>query len=500
MPDSALPLTLKLGTAAEFAAVRAFLHGADFTDATLCRLLKIKGLNELWQASCATVPWADTSPALEWAIKVLARGQAFDSAQTRALCGETVFAAFRALGLLRDSKADAANVVCPVWLYPLRGQLLVSDRRDDPDGGPFSPAADVVFPAIYGGTLRFLDLLPAPAGGDALDLCGGTGVGALLLAKSATTATTADLTPRATFFAEFNGRLNGIAMESLPGDLYAPVAGRQFDFISAHPPFVPATGPNMVYRDGGETGEEITRRTIEGLPDHLRAGGLCVILCVSRDTDEKPFEWRVRDWLGEQADAFEIVYGCEKILSVEEVVESMKHRGQQISAAESTQLIERLKSRGTRQFVYGATFIQRHDRAVAARPTRVRMAFDATAADFQRVFNWQAITRRPDFETWLAASRPRLAPGIELTVRHVVSEGQLVPAEFMFSRESGFPVRLKPDGFVVPLAARLNGQATVAEVFATAREADELPPGFRLQDFAGLVRMMLASGLLLTGT
>src|SRR5262249_57650861 len=59
-----------------------------------------------------------------------------------------------------------------------------------------------------------------------------------------------------------------------------------------------ATGDTMVYRDGGATGEEVTRRVIEGVPTHLLPGGSCVILCVSRDTEEQTFEQRAGDWLG----------------------------------------------------------------------------------------------------------------------------------------------------------------------------------------------------------
>src|SRR6185369_4257091 len=131
----------------------------------------------------------------------------------------------------------------------------------------------VVFPAIYAGTLRFLRLLPQGRDLETLDLCGGSGIGALHFSRTVRAAATADITERAALFAEFNARLNEAAVSSFCGDLYSPLSGRKFDVISAHPPFVPATGQNMVYRDGGNTGEEITRRIVEGLPTHLRAGG-----------------------------------------------------------------------------------------------------------------------------------------------------------------------------------------------------------------------------------
>jgi SAM-dependent methyltransferase len=387
-------------------------------------------------------------------------------------------------------------VVCPVWLYPADGFVVATDRREDPEGDAFTPPQDIVFPAIYAGTLRFLRLLPDAHDGDALDLCGGSGIGALHLARTARTAATADLTERSAFFAEFNARLNGVKLQSFCGDLYAPVSGRQFDLITAHPPFVPATGTNMVYRDGGETGEEVTRRTIENLSAHLRPGGTCVILCVARDTQEQAFEHRVRDWLGAARDEFDILFGLEKVLTVEEVVDSLRKRGQQITEAEARQLYERLRSLGTRQFVYGAVFLRRCPEASAKEPCRVRLTTAGVAADFERLLHWRRHCRQPGLPEWLAKSRPRFAPRLQLTARHVVREGKLVPAEFVFEIEGGFHAALRPDAWVVPLVARLEGDQTVAEVFDAARAADELPTGFKLEDFLELVRKMIERGFL----
>lgn len=107
------------------------------------------------------------------------------------ISGEETFDAFRSLGLLRSARKSPSAVVCPVWLYPCDGFVVASDRTDDPDGEPYQPSADVVFPAIYGGTLRFLRLLPDAQNGAALNLCGGSGIGALHLSRTARAATTA---------------------------------------------------------------------------------------------------------------------------------------------------------------------------------------------------------------------------------------------------------------------------------------------------------------------
>ena len=511
---------LCLGSPREFACVREFFRRSGFEEITLCRLLGMEDMSDFgrvqWEkfdhpgaavrpnsgspgaenpAAPAGVTDGKLESALRWCIQVLARGLPCAVAEARSVCGDEVFTAFRSLGLLRPAKKSSEMLVCPVWVYPANGFVVASDRRDDPDGEPFTPPEDVVFPAIYAGTLRFLRLLPEARGGEALDLCGGSGIGALHLSRTARSAATADLTPRSAFFAEFNARLNGVALSSLCGDLYQPVSGRQFDLIAAHPPFVPATSPNMVYRDAGATGEEVTRRIVEGLPAHLHPGGLCVILCVARDTDDQPFEQRVREWLGAARDEFDVVFGLEKILSVEGVVDSMRKRGQQVGEEGARDLLARLRAFGTRQFVYGALFIKRCLEPAAA-PSRVRLSLAGGAADFERLLAWRAHCRRPGFGEWLAASRPRLAPQLELTARHLVREGELVPAEFIFSIAGGFEAALRPDAWVVPLVARLEGKRSVAEVFEQARAAEELPGGFTLEAFAALVQTMIERGFL----
>ena len=98
-----------------------------------------------------------------------------------------------------------------MWLYPVDGFLVISDRHDDPHGRAVAFADDAVFPAMDAGTLRFLKLLPDARGGAALDLCGGCCIGALHLSRTTRDTVTADLTERSAFFADFNSRLNAQA-------------------------------------------------------------------------------------------------------------------------------------------------------------------------------------------------------------------------------------------------------------------------------------------------
>lgn len=493
---AAKDVPLHMGEPGEFSRCRNFFREAAFNDANVCQILSLQTISDVGAVKWEEKPLASIPAGLRWCINVFMRGLPASESESRTICGGETFDAFRSLGLLRPAKKDPTAVVCPVWLYPCDGFVMASDRTSDPDGGPFQPGEDVVFPAIYRGTLRFLELLPGARNGEALDLCGGSGIGALRFSRTARSVTTADVAERSAVFADFNGRLNGVQMASVCGDLYEPVAGRQFDVISAHPPFVPAVGPNMVYRDGGDTGEEVTRRIVAGLPQYLRAGGTCVILCVARDTGEKTFEQRVHDWLGERRDEFDVVYGYEKVLSVGEVADSLRRGGKGPDGFDALKIAERLRSFDTRQFVYGALFIRRLNGGTARGPLRLQLTTQGGAEDFQRVLAWREQERQPDFARALADSRPRLAGNLELTIRHVMQNGELVPAQCTFTIEAGFEAALRPDGWVVPLVARLDGKKSVREVYEQAKSADELPTGFPLDALVDLVRQMVERGFL----
>jgi SAM-dependent methyltransferase len=491
---TAASMPLRLGASGDFAICRDFLRECAFTESAICAWLKLDDLSSLGKVKWEGLDPGAVEPRAWAALQLFLRGETYPRAEFVANAGEGALGAFASLGLLRSSRVNPEHLLCPVWLYPVDGFWVVSDRPVNPEESRDTTADDVVFPAIYAGTLRFLRILPDAKGGDALDLCGGTGIGALHLSRAARSVATADLTKRSALFAEFNGRLNGVAVESLEGDLFGPVGGRTFDLITGHPPFVPATGTTMIYRDAGEAGEDVTRRMIEETPKHLRPGGTCVVLCVARDTHEAPIEERVRDWLGESHADFDILYGQEKILTVEAVVESMARRGQNLSPDAAQSLLERLRSLGSRQFVYGAIFIRRLRAPHNLPPFRFRISPEADASEFERLFAWREETRKPGFQEWLTNFAPRLNSRVQLTARHVVHEGELVPGEFIFSIDAGLQAAFRPDGWVVPLLARLNGTRTVKEVFLSAQAADELPEGFRLEDFAGLVRQMLERG------
>jgi len=81
-----------------------------------------------------------------------------------------------------------------------------------------------------------------------------------------------------------NARRNGVEVELLQGDFFAPVAGRRFDAIACNPPYVSEAefatlDPSVKDFEpkrallGGVSGLEFYERLAREAPSHLKLGG-----------------------------------------------------------------------------------------------------------------------------------------------------------------------------------------------------------------------------------
>lgn len=109
----------------------------------------------------------------------------------------------------------------------------------------------------------------------ALDLGCGAGALALGLSSVAEQIVMTDIYARAIDFGHINLALNRVSnVDARVGDLYEPVTGEAFDLIVCQPPFVSAPPEELVtYLHGGSRGDELERRILSGLIEHLTPNG-----------------------------------------------------------------------------------------------------------------------------------------------------------------------------------------------------------------------------------
>jgi SAM-dependent methyltransferase len=490
---------IRLGTREEFARVASSLKNAHFDSETIQRTCKIASMSDIGSVKDQEVDFSNTSAELQLFIQLFLFQRLVPLSKVESVLDRLTLQAFLALGLLGQGEFGEDQVYSKVLLYPVADFLVASDRHGNPDGSDFAPSADIVFPAIFAGTLRFLELLPRTHTEAALDLCAGSGIGAFVLSRYSSRAVCADISERAARFASFNRKLNDLSnVESVRGDCYAAVEGQTFDCIVAHPPYVPSLSIDAIWRDGGPTGELLVRRIIEGMPRCLRPGGTFCLVTLALDTTEAGFEERARRWLNDASREFDIIFAVSNERTPEEVVKELCERNQAFGPEGARKTAEAFAEAGVKKLPYGALVMRRHTRFGEREPWtfRTKLSEVTEGPDFERAFALHERFSRPDSLLQLAQARPRLAPRLQVVITHVVHEDTLLSAEHVFETDKPFNAHGQVEGWMVPLFARFDGQRSPNEIYNQAKANGELPDGFALDDFVGLIARMIERGFL----
>lgn len=489
---------LRLGTTQMFAQARDVFNTAEFNEANLCGILQLSSLSELGRLRREAIDVRSVSKKLAALVQAFLLGEPVARAEFERELPRAHLEALVDLDLLRPVSGHRDALCSPVFLYPVSDLLIASDRQDVPSDGADRLQEDSVFAAIFPGTLRFLKLLPGRPLGEALDLCSGTGIGALRLSGHARHVMATDLTARSVHFSRFNAALNNRCnLDAAQGDLYAAVAGQSFDVITAHPPYVPSLGDHAVYRDGGDAGETVVRRIVEGLPGALRRGGTFYSMSVGLDTKEGQFEERARRWLGAAGPEFDVVFAYGDQKSPHAAVSDIVSRAKHVKTLDAERLQQAYENLGALRLVYGALVI-RHRADDSGQPWTLRpiLGIETTGDDFDWLFEWRDQCARPGFVERLAGERPMLSPHLQVKAIHVVRNGALVPAQFSLEAARPFETTTNVDPWVVPLIAQLDGNRRLEELHHSARAAGEIPPGFGIGDFTKLTAMLIERGCL----
>ena len=142
--------------------------------------------------------------------------------------------------------------------------------------GVFSPISDswMLADALRRETL--------PPGARVLDLCTGSGLLAVTAACRGAQATAVDISRRSVLTAQLNARLNGVRVRGVRGDLLDAVRGERFDCIVSNPPYVPSPrdagrGASRAW-EAGRDGRILLDRICDDAPDHLREGGVILLV------------------------------------------------------------------------------------------------------------------------------------------------------------------------------------------------------------------------------
>jgi SAM-dependent methyltransferase len=330
-----------------------------------------------------------------------------------------------------------------------------------------------------------------------LDLCAGSGVAALKAAKGfARQAVAADIADRSVLVAEFNRRLNDLAnVENVQGDLYAPVAGRQFDRIVVHPPYVPVLRPKYIYHDGGDDGEQIIRRAVTEMPPYLAPGGLFYLMAMVSDRADEPFEDRVRKWLGEAGNEMDVAlfpmhslepndFASRAVLSNPTPLED--YRAFQV-------LFRRYR---IRQLVYIVLLIQRRAENRAVFTIRRQAKLESEPQALTSAVTWETSLRRDGGVRSLLDAKVRANEDARLNVPHSLGTEGWAPAGYVLSVSTPFSMEARTEPWAAHLLAFSDGTRTVRENLELMLQQEILPQGVPPEEFAQAVSVLISGGFL----
>jgi len=503
--DASGKVPLNLGAPEDFRRVAGILRDAGFTEQAICTRLGIEELHRIdspFIAKAAKDLEEARDPLASW-ILLFVLGRPLHRSRLESMLSREELAALRALDLLR---LDAARELCvaPVRLVSLAaipgsgGELLIaSDRGNHPDGTPLRPFPDFVFSAHNPLTRQFLSLLPAGPAATVLDLCTGTGVAALAAASSAERVVAVDIAARSAHFAAFNRLLNGVGnVEIMTGDLYEPVAGMSFDRIIAHPPYVPSFYDAPIYRNGGDTGEKVVRRILQGIPEHLNRGGTFHTLGIAMDAEGKLFEERAREWMGGGQD-IDLIFALREPKAPEEFGRLLGSR----SVGAELQVYERwmqlARSMRIENVVYGALVGHRHPVPRKAQTRRVQFGSGVDARNFERLFGWFDWLEAPGAAERILEVRLRMPPELKLEVTYGAAGGELQPEQFhVVGGGATFPTKVQVDAWVVSVLVGFASGKRGLEVYADLSDRGKVPPGGGKAEFAELLLWLVERDIL----
>jgi methylase of polypeptide subunit release factors len=495
--QSIRPLPFVLGSEERFAAIRALFADVGYTEAGVVARCGIETIYQLTSTGRGRTTAQELGDALDLLIHLFVDGRRVEAERVHALLPAAGLEALREIGLVDRHPEEPGSYAASVFLYPT-GSLYVASDLDDFAPGLWTQEEledpEFVFSAINALTATFLTQLPATPCERFLELCAGTGIAALAAARSAGHAWALDIAERSTRFAEFNARLNGIGnLTALRGDVYEPVAGETFDRIVAHPPYVPAAETRMVFRDGGRDGEEVLRRVVAGVPDHLSPGGRFYCTCVSTDRRAAPLEQRIRAMLGERESEFDLLLVTQYELRPIEFCYNALEGHFTESVVERFELYRALEAE---RVVSLSMVLQRHARPRAAITLRRQRSEAAEAGDADRLLDWATRAAEEDSPAWILESRPALSAHARLHVVHRPGEDGW---ETSASRvEVAHPFRRSMDlsTNAATLLTLFDGAAPVHDVLERIRGAGAVPQEVTDAAFTEFVHGLVVEGVL----
>ncbi len=489
---------LDFTTEQDFDALRRLLTDAQYTTARICERMDLPTIYNFKSLVEGRTERVDVKDRLDLLIRLFMDAEPVPLDWLDEHLNDFERQTLLRLGLVDDHDDGRCRAVA--LIYPTEGLWIASDLDHNPlDDDPAGKLQDdVVYPAITRNTQHFMSSLSHEPCERFLELCSGTGIAALVASRYAAHTWAVDITRRSSQCARFNARLNRVNnVTVLEGDLYEPVGDAQFDRIVAHPPYIPAEKLEYIYRDGGQDGEQITRRIVADLHKHLLPGGRFQCTCMVTDRDKKPFQDRVRDMLGPHRDEFDVL-----VVEMGTMHPTEHYAREAIRGRMNFDTVERRHNLFAElevvDLLYCSFVLQRAESARKVFTARTQRGPRTTGKDFDWLLRWETAQVAPPGPPPLMDTKLTASPRIRLMVVHDMKDFNWTPAEFRIGSESPFVSKAQCPAWGAALIAQCDGVGTVRQHFHALQASGVLPQDAPEEEFLELVRSLIAAGFVQT--
>jgi HemK-related putative methylase len=169
-------------------------------------------------------------------------------------------------------------------VYEFQNQFFITDR--------FSLAqTNRVFPLSNDESMFLSSKININENDSVLDIGTGSGIYAIIAAKTAKSVTAIDINERALQYANFNARINGVwnKIEFINTNLFTNVNCKNYNLIISNPAIIPAPRQSKFYihSDGGLTGTEMSYKILNEFENYLSENGRLQMLATSFSLQNK---------------------------------------------------------------------------------------------------------------------------------------------------------------------------------------------------------------------
>ena len=257
----------------------------------------------------------------------------------------------------------------------------------------------------------------------------------------------------------------------------------------AHPPYVPVGQSTYVYRDGGDDGEQVLRRIVEGLPEHLAPGGRFYGFGMASDREGEFFERRIRRWLGEAESEFDVLLVAWATVPPDSI-------SSPLSDEERAHWARTFEICRVKYVFHGSIVVERHRAPRTGYTMRTHRGPHSGWRETEWLRRWMAACASGDAARIVLASRPKMSERLEVRIVQKVRQGRLAVDECTLATAYPFETECVCQPWIAQVVAGCTGEATGREHFAEGVRRRALPAESAEADFARVLCGMVSGGFL----